>query len=308
MIHRRDFVKSTAGAAALLGLAGTGAAAQPAGMFVALSSALTGNKVQWPEFARLAARVGYGGTDLSLGPAMKEGLDPTRGLLDGLKLRTSFCNLPVNVTGAEDVFQRGMATLEDSAKFVSAVGCGRMMMVLPAASQTPADELRKTLKDRLTAVAVILARQNVRLGLEFLGPLQFRLRAPHEFIWRMNDAVEFAKEIGPNIGVVLDAWHWHHSGATTDDIIRAGKARIVTIHLSDAAKQAPEDVRDNQRLLPGEGVINLVGFFEALKQIGYEDGVSPEVLGRIPADVSAEEGARMGLEASLAVMRKAGVA
>ena len=165
------------------------------------------------------------------------------------------------------------------------------------------------LKERLTAVAEVLAKQNVRLGLEFLGPLMFRTRSQqtHEFIWKMNDAVAFAKEIGPNIGVVLDAWHWHHSGATTDDIIKAGKSRIVTIHLSDAAKIPPEDVKDNQRLLPGDGVINLVGFFQALKQIGYEDGISPEVLGRVPADMSAEDGAKLGLDASLAVMRKAGI-
>jgi len=74
------------------------------------------------------------------------------------------------------------------------------------------------------------------------------------------------------------------------------------------AKQAPEDVKDNQRLLPGEGVIDLIGFFQALKQVGYEDGISPEALGRIPADTPPEEGARMGLEASLKIMHKAGVA
>ena len=307
MVNRRDFVKSAAGAGALFGLAGRAPAAQT-GMFVALSTALTGNKLAWPDFVRLAARVGFGGTDLLLGPAMQEGADATRGLLTELKLRTSFATLPVNVTGTEEVFRKGMTTLEDSAKFVSGVGCGRMMMVLPASSQTPADELRRLLRDRLTAAGVVLARWNVRLGLEFLGPLNIRTRAPHEFIWRMSDAVEFAKECGPNIGVVLDSWHWHHSGSTVDDIIRAGKSRIVTIHISDAAKQAPEDVRDNQRLLPGEGVIDLIGFLRALKQVGYEDGLSPEALGRIPADTPPEEGARMGLEATLAVMRKAGVA
>ena len=151
-------------------------------MFLALSAALTGNKVQWPEFARLAARVGYGGTDLMLGPAMKEGTDATRGLLADLKIRTSFCSLPVNVTCTDEVFQKGMATLEEQAKFVSAIGCGRMMMVLPTSSATPADELRKMLKDRLTAVAEVLARQNCRLGMENLGPLMFRTRAPHVFI------------------------------------------------------------------------------------------------------------------------------
>ena len=93
MMHRRDFVQVAAGAGAWGAMAGGAAAAPTTGMFLALSSALTGNKVQWPEFARLAARVGYGGTDLNLGGATKEGLDATRGLLAELKIRTSFCSL-----------------------------------------------------------------------------------------------------------------------------------------------------------------------------------------------------------------------
>jgi sugar phosphate isomerase/epimerase len=55
-------------------------------------------------------------------------------------------------------------------------------------------------------------------------------------------------------------------------------------------------------------VIDLTAFFGALKKVGYEDAVSPEPLGRIPAGTSAEEGARMGLESTRAAMRKAGVA
>lgn len=303
--NRRTFLATTAGAA----LAGSLPAAPSTGMFVALNSALVGNKAPWPEFARLAARLGFGGADLNLNAAMKEGLDASKAMLAELKIRTSFCNLPVTVTGTDEVFQRGMGTLEDSAKFVGEVGCGRMMMVLPAATAQPVDDFRKMLKDRLTAASAVLAKHSVRLGIEFLGPLQFRTR-PNQtpFIWKMNDAVDFAIEIGPNVGVVLDAWHWHHSGATADDILRAGKSRIVTIHVSDAAKMAPEDVKDNQRLLPGEGVIDLVGFFQALKKVGYEDGISPEVLGRIPAEMSAEDGAKLGLDATLTVMRKAGIA
>ena len=37
------------------------------------------------------------------------------------------------------------------------------------------------------------------------------------------------------------------------------------------------------------------------------DGVSPEPLGRVPADMSPEEGARLGLETTLAMMKKAGM-
>ena len=81
----------------------------------------------------------------------------------------------------------------------------------------------------------------------------------------------------------------------------------VHVHISDAKPAPAEEVRDNQRFMPGEGVIDLIGFFQALKKIGYEDGVSPEPLGRVPAEMPPEEGARLGLETTLAVMKKAGV-
>jgi len=103
-----------------------------------------------------------------------------------------------------------------------------------------------------------------------------------------SHGLEFAKECGPNIGLLLDSWHWYHAGATVSDILAAGKSRIVTVHVSDAPKAPPEEVRDNSRLLPGEGIIDFVGFFQALARIGYEDGISAEVIGRIPKDMPPE--------------------
>lgn len=288
-------------------------------MFISLNGSLVGSApgpdgrripaVGWPDFARLAAKVGFGGVDVNLSAAMAEGEDATRTLLSGLKIRPGICGFPAPVFGHDEAaFQAGMAKLPDAAQFAAAIGCPRMMVVLPPSSQTPKEELRKIYKDRLTAVSEILLRSKVRLGMEFLGPMYMHTRLPHEFIWRMDETLNFAKECGPNIGLVLDAWHWHHSGATIDDIIRAGKSRIVTIHVSDAKKEAPEDVKDNQRVLPGEGIIDLIGFFQALQKIGYEDAVSPEPLGRIPPGTSPAEGARMGLESTRAIMQKAGVA
>lgn len=305
-MNRREFLKMSGTAGAALGLANSAAGAGT-GMFIALNTSLTGGKVQWPEFARLAAKVGYGGTDLNLSAAAKEGADATRALLAELKLKISFTNLPVNATRDEDAFQKGMVTLEDQVKFAAAVGCSRMMIVIPPASQTPKEELRKTLMKRFQTVGPVLAKYNVRCGFEFLGPLHFRQGLPYPFIWQMSEMVGFAKECGPSFGVVLDVWHWYHSGSTLEDIRAAGKSRIVLVHLSDAAKMPPEEVRDNARLLAGEGVIDLVGIFGALKTMGWEGSVSPEPLGRILKEMSAEEGARLGLESAQAVMRKAGI-
>jgi sugar phosphate isomerase/epimerase len=304
---RRDFMRVAAWAGAVSGACGRARAAK-SGMYLSLNGSLTGGKVEWPEFARLAARVGYGGVDVNLGAAMKEGLPATQALFSEIKIKASNAGLPVTLARDEETFKRGMAGLDEAAQFAAAIGCTRMLSILPPASQTPKEELRPMLKDRLAAVSEVLLKSKVRVGLEFLGPLHFRTAQPHEFIWRMDEALAFAKECGPNIGLLLDVWHWHHAGATTGDILAAGKARIVHVHLSDCPKMPPEQVRDNQRVLPGEGAIDLIGFFQALKKIGYRDGVSPEPIGRIPKGMSAEEGARLGLTTGLAIMRKAGVA
>jgi sugar phosphate isomerase/epimerase len=275
-------------------------------MFVSLNSSLT-RRMEWLEFAQLAATTGYGGVDVDLGGARTQGGPATRMLLNSLKIAPGSIGLPVTFAADDPAYQSGLAKLEDAAAFAAIIGCPRMVTVLPPSSATPKAEFRALLKSRLTAIAKVLQASNVRLGLEFLGPLHFRTRQPHEFIWRMPEALEFSAECGANVGLLLDAWHWHHAGASAADIVAAGKSRIVHIHVSDAKAQPPEDVRDNQRLMPGEGVIDLVAFFQALQKIGYTDAVSPEPLGRVPAEMTPEEGARLGLSTTLAVMKKAGV-
>jgi sugar phosphate isomerase/epimerase len=308
-IDRRAFLERAVQIAACAALARSASRdAHAAGrMFISLNSSLTNQKAPWPEFARVAARVGYGGTDVMLDAAMKEGADATNALLKELKIKPGVLNLPVRFGGEASEFDQGMARLDEAATFAAAIGCPRMMAVLPPASATPKAEYRVIIKDRVTRIGETLRRSNVRLGLEFLGPLHFRTRQPHEFIWRMDETLAFAKECGPNVGLTLDAWHWHHAGATAADILAAGASRIVHIHVSDAKAQPPEEVRDNQRLLPGEGIIDLTTFFSSLKKIGYQDAVSPEPIGRVPPDTSPEEGARLGLQSTEAVMKKAGV-
>src|SRR4051812_40190928 len=264
------------------------------GMFVSLNSSLTG-RMEWPEFARLASRLHYGGVDVSLDGVRRDGPERTRAFFQELGIRPGVFPFPVRFAGEQAEFDEGMKQLPDVSQLAAAIGCPRMMAVMPPASATPKAELRPLLKDRVSAIGAVLTRSGVRLGLEFLGPLHFRTRQPHEFIWRMDELLEFAKECGPAIGVTLDAWHWHHAGATASDIAAAA-GRIVEVHVSDAKAQPPEEVRDNQRLMPGEGVIDLVTFFTALARTGYRDAVSPEPIGRVPPGTPPEDGARLGLE------------
>src|SRR3954453_14237863 len=301
VITRRNIFKALAASApvALSRAAGRG-------MFPALNSVLISGRVPWPDFARLAAKVGFPGTDVNLKAAMNEGAPATVELLRSLNLRPAVLDFPVDFRTTDDKFQASIAKLEPAAAFAAAIGCPRMMTYILPSSDTPKEQLLPVYRQRFTQSAQILAPHGIRLALEFLGPLHIRKAKPYEFIWRMNDMLAFAKECGPNVGLLLDSWHWHHAGATPEDIINAGRDRIVHVHFNDAPNLPAEQIRDNQRLLPGEGVINLTGFLQALHKIGYNDALSVEVFGRMKGK-PPEETARQGLESSLAVFRKAGV-
>lgn len=323
-IGRREFLARTAlGAAALtlpLERPRRRAAHAPSGMFVSMPPWAVARKVGWPEQARLAARVGYKGIDWAFGPAKVAGVAATRALLAELAITPTIVNLPmVDPLGPDDAaFEAQLPKLAEDAAFCQAIGCSRFQFVLGPTTPNgqPRAERWAHVQRRLSSVAAVLARYDMRLGLEFLGPLVFRMRRgsdstaqpPVPFVWTLKDTIALGEASGPNVGVTLDAWHWYHSGGTVDDIRSASASRIVHVHVSDARTMPPEQVLDDMRLLPGEGVIDLVGFFQALNAIGYQGGVAPETIGpRIPADMPPEESARLGLASTLAVMTKAGV-
>jgi sugar phosphate isomerase/epimerase len=275
-------------------------------MFLSLNSVLLQGRVQWPDFARLAAKIGFPGTDIMLRPTMRAGASATNDLLASLKIRPAAIDLPVEFRKDDATFQTSLTQLDSAARFAAEIHCPRMITYNMPSSDTPKDELRQIYKRRFTEIARILAGSNVRLGLEFLGPLELRKAYKYEFIWRMNDMLAFAKECGPNVGLLLDTWHWHHAGATTEDIIAAGRDAIVHVHFNDSPNVPPDQIHDSQRLLPGEGVINLTGFLQALHSIHYCDALSVEVFGRTK-DMTPEAAAKAGLDSSIIVFRKAGV-
>lgn len=276
-------------------------------MYISLNSTLTANRVPWPEFARLAAKTGYPGVDVNLPKAMELGLEPTRALLRETRLKPAVVSLPVEYKKDEAEFKRGMEGLENAAQFAAAIDCPRIGTWLLPSSPTPKAELRRIYVDRLGAVCSVLARSHVRLAIEFVSPVHLRKLHPHEFIYRMDEMLQLAKDCGPNAGLMLDSWHWHHAGASIQDILAAGKERIVHVQIADAPKLPPDQIKDNERLMPGEGIIDFQAFFGAVKKIGYTEGVSPEIFGRGLKDMDPEEGARLGLRTTTAVLKKAGV-
>jgi sugar phosphate isomerase/epimerase len=131
---------------------------------------------------------------------------------------------------------------------------------------------------RMTPVAQILKGFGQSLGLEFIGPRTLRATRKHGFIYTMDGMRAAAAAIGTgNVGFLLDSWHWYTAQATATDIEQLSASEVVYVHLNDAPVGIHvNDQVDNKRELPGTGVIDLKGFFAALRKIGYDGPVTVE--------------------------------
>ena len=226
----------------------------------------------------VASQAGYMAIDIPMCEASEFGVDETIEQLHAAQLRPGAAKLPVEFRKDANTYQEGLRGLPEAARSASQIGVNTLCRALPASSETPKDELYPLLRKRIRECAFILDSYGLRLGLEFLGFPGLRRGFRYEFIWTLNEALQYAASCGSNVGILLDSWHWFYSGGTTEDIVNAG-SRIAHVEISDAPAIPANEVRDDQRLLPGRGIIDLKSFLQAVTDTGYGGLITPEVLG-----------------------------
>ena len=83
-----------------------------------------------------------------------------------------------------------------------------------------------------------------------------------------------------NGGLTLDSWHFFRSGSSLDLLAAIPGHRIHTIQINDAPAKPGSDLLHetmNDRLRPGEGDLDLVGFLRTLDATGCTAPVSVEI-------------------------------
>jgi sugar phosphate isomerase/epimerase len=94
----------------------------------------------------------------------------------------------------------------------------------------------------------------------------------------------------PNVGLILDSWHWYTAGEQESDLLSLTNDQVVAVDLNDAPAGIPVDQQmDLKRKLPAAtGVIDVRTFLRALVKIGYDGPVRAEPfdesLNGLPAD------------------------
>ena len=87
------------------------------------------------------------------------------------------------------------------------------------------------------------------------------------------------KEIkNQEVGLLIDTFHFYVGENTLGDLEKIPPEKISLVHFHDAADRPRDELRDEDRLYPGEGVIDLGGFCRVLKDKGYEGPLSVELI------------------------------
>lgn len=189
-------------------------------------------------------------------------------------------NIPVNFREDRHVFRATLAELPKYAKTLEKVGATRMnTWINNGHNDLSYLENFKRHTERLRACAKVLGHYGIRFGLEYVSPKTSVMRRRFPFIRTMREARELIAAIGePNMGLVLDSFHWHCAEDTAEDILALAPPDIVTCDINDARSDLSRDEQiDGTRELPlATGVIDLKAFLNALVEIGYDGPVRTE--------------------------------
>ena len=122
----------------------------------------------------------------------------------------------------------------------------------------------RTAREFFPALAEYAGERGIRIGFEHLHPI---LMNAYTFISTLDEAVTLVEDVGhPAFGLFLDAWHiWHEPGVC--ERLEPLGADAFGMHIGDWPAEQPRDLSD--RLLPGDGVVDLAAILGALRRSGY---------------------------------------
>ncbi len=252
-------------------------------MFKNLNPGMIGIRASLSEAQEMAAQYGFDGVDIHI-PDVYEmvrqaSLDEVKDLFARTGRRPGNWGLPIEWYGTEQKWAEELAWLRTYASLARDIGaCRTTTVIRPYSDERPFEENYAFHVTRLKPVAEILGEYGCRFGLEFIGPKTLRQDKEHPFIYTMDGMLALGRDLGPNVGLLLDLWHWYTSHGTWEDLAMLGNDDVVNVHVNDAPAGIPVDEQiDQERCLPGEtDVLDIARFLTVLEAMGYDGPVTAE--------------------------------
>ncbi len=169
-------------------------------------------------------------------------------------------------------FEQIMSGLKFCCEAGRVIGCSRVVVVptFDVGNKT-IGEIREETVRVLHIMADYAAPFGMQLAFEFVG-------YPNCSVNTFAQAYDIVKAADrDNIGVVLDCFHFHAMGSRFESLEKADARKIFILHLDDSEDLPVGAARDDNRLMPGEGAIDLKRILTTLKALGYDSMVSIEL-------------------------------
>ncbi len=208
------------------------------------------------------------------------------------------CFIAVRNWGETSGWEYRLAMDEARRRFELAARVGAPLMVCTPPMERPGTEgLARGYRDLLQ----IGRETGVRAVLEYIS-----------FFASLNqvaDTVAVLDECGdPDACLILDAFHNWNQRTTFDDLRALAPERIAHYHIDDAAPGIPSgSQKDPDRVMIGEGVIDLRTEMAILREKGYDRWLSLELFNAEWWAKDPMETARVGLERMRALCEEAGI-
>jgi 2-keto-myo-inositol isomerase len=188
-------------------------------------------------------------------------------------------------------------------RVAEAIGCETILVVpSPRPKGATASEIARESIRVLRELSGLAGPHGVRLAYEFLGFADCTVNT-------LAQCADIVKQVArPNVGLVLDTFHFFAGASPVASIRKVDPKRIFMVHINDVERAPRRKMHDALRLYPGKGIIPLASILRELKAIGYAGKVSvelfrPQYWARAPLRVAREARA-----ASLDVLRTVGFA
>jgi len=201
-------------------------------------------------------------------------------------------------------FEAAMARTEQEMQLVSQHGVAGGGLVLPFRREpnAPDPDERDTI-DRIQQVAERGNAHGLYTVLEFVG--LHTADVPTATYHSLNDTMELIGRVNrPNVGVLLDSYHWYLSGGTAAEITAIPTGVPLFVHINDAPAGNVERLDDSMRVLPGEGVIDLEAYLGAIAAREYDGPVSIELFSEKLRAMEPTEAARIALGATVEAINR----
>ena len=195
--------------------------------------------------------------------------------------------------------------LEDFQRFcrvAEAIGCETVIVVpSPRPKGVTAKDIERESVRILRELSGMAKPYGVRLAYEFLGFADCTVNS----LAQCSAIVD--KVARPNVGLVLDTFHFFAGGSSVASIRQVNPKKIFVVHVNDVERVPRRKMHDALRLFPGKGIIPLTSILRALKAIGYSDKFSVEIFRPQYWNRPALRVARDARAAALGALRKAGI-